>query len=294
MVFLLTSLGWACYYMCQRTVPAATAALSERGYSKEDFGLVTSCLAVTYALSVFVTGFLSDRLRPNVLMSIGLAFCGLSCAAFPLADTVVVCCLVWAVQGLFQGCGWPACVATLRQWCRPSEIGLWWSLVSSSGNVGAAVAPLVVAYISELVNWQVSFFVIGGVSAVSSVVIFLTVSSPPSKQTSLVAKPSTKPVDGSVDDPVMTKPAEDQRWFSVLFFGDVWIITGVYIVFWMVKASVGDWLQLYLYEVANMSDAAGGSVPICCMYNNLLHQGWRNRPCRPSNRWTNVFSNKRL
>ena len=70
---------------------------------------------MAYAVSKFVSGVLSDRISARWLFAIGLFLVGGINVAFSCCSTVRMFALLWFINGLGQGCGWPPCGKVLRK-----------------------------------------------------------------------------------------------------------------------------------------------------------------------------------
>jgi PREDICTED: glucose-6-phosphate translocase isoform 1 len=76
--------------------------------------LISSSQNVAYAISKFVGGILSDQISSRYLFSIGLISSGLFTIFFSYSDSLLFFVFLWFMNGLAQGCGWPACAKLLR------------------------------------------------------------------------------------------------------------------------------------------------------------------------------------
>lgn len=70
---------------------------------------------MAYAISKFISGVLSDQISARWLFSIGLFLVGGINVAFSWSSTVPMFSLLWFINGLGQGCGWPPCGKVLRK-----------------------------------------------------------------------------------------------------------------------------------------------------------------------------------
>ena len=78
-------------------------------------GMITSSQTMAYAISKFISGVLSDQISARWLFSIGLFLVGGINIAFSWSSTVSMFSLLWFINGLGQGCGWPPCGKVLRK-----------------------------------------------------------------------------------------------------------------------------------------------------------------------------------
>ncbi|KAL5484002.1 hypothetical protein EMCRGX_G020428 [Ephydatia muelleri] len=176
--------------------------------------MISSCFATAYGVSKFLSSVLSDHTSATFMLSLCLGFSGLCCILFPLAGGVWLLCALWFVQGITQGLGWPACAKILREWYPRSQLGMWWSILSSSGNVSSALLPVLLAYFHSLAGWQFNFYVIGAAALAMSAVVLMIMKDSPSlaPREQRLPLPATEP---SHQGPV--------GLIGVLYSVDVWL-----------------------------------------------------------------------
>lgn len=78
-------------------------------------GMISSSQSLAYAISKFISGVLSDQISARWLFSIGLCMVGGINVVFSWSSTVAVFSVLWFLNGLGQGLGWPPCGRVLRK-----------------------------------------------------------------------------------------------------------------------------------------------------------------------------------
>ncbi|HRE32251.1 MAG TPA: MFS transporter, partial [Candidatus Berkiella sp.] len=63
------------------------------------------------------------------------------------------------MNGWFQAWGWPACCKQLNYWFAQSERGLWYSICSTSHNLGGALIPIIAVFCAIQFGWRYAMFV---------------------------------------------------------------------------------------------------------------------------------------
>lgn len=247
-------LGWCSYYFCRKSFPASIPNLiADNGLSKDDIGTISSSFAAAYGFSKFFNSILSDHVSARKMFSVGLLLSGLGCFVFPFsAHSVPLSASVWFVEGIIQGLGWAPCAKLLKVWYPPSQIGTWWSMLSTAGNVAAAISPLLITYLSSVFNWRVSFTVIGAFTIAVGLIVSFTIKDSPSDvgvESFQKSKTEGKEVD----------KGSSLRWYSPLFYGNLWVASAAYAALYVVKNAVADWSQLYFIQVANKSQAVSAA-----------------------------------
>ncbi|WP_201748570.1 RDD family protein, partial [Escherichia coli] len=72
----------------------------------------------------------------------------------------------WILNAFFQGWGWPPCSKILTSWYSRSERGSWWAIWNTSHNVGGALIPLLVGFISLHFSWRYGMIIPGIIGVV--------------------------------------------------------------------------------------------------------------------------------
>jgi OPA family sugar phosphate sensor protein UhpC-like MFS transporter len=70
------------------------------------------------------------------------------------------------MNGVFQGWGWPPITKQLTYWFSQKERGTWWSICSTSHNVGGGLIPILVAYaiaynFTDMAGWRYAMLLPG-------------------------------------------------------------------------------------------------------------------------------------
>ena len=295
-MFLSMFVGWSCHTLVRRTLPSATSSLIQhQGFSRDEIGMIASCFASAYGVSKFLGAIISDHASPGKVFSCGLLLGGFCCIIFPNASVIPLACAVWFVEGIVQGLGWPPCVVLLKSWYPQSQIGRWWSILSSAGNITGALIPFIVLYFTSLVNWSFSFYFFGIVSVLTGMAVLLSIKDSPTEVLKLasetdrnsekaddkvyaeisgsatMAENATKSNKGTLDDKDVggtgsattvkdtRVDASSQKWYAAFFVPNLWVVSLVYAILYLVNSSSQNWSQLYFVQVVRMSEASAAT-----------------------------------
>jgi sugar phosphate permease len=123
-------------------------------YIKEDLGLsndqtawLLSAFFWTYALAQVPAGGLSDRRGARLVLTLYILLWSLCTGLVGLATTFAVILALRFGCGLAQAGAYPSSAALLTDWVPFRRRGLASSTVSNGGRLGAAVAPVLTAYL---------------------------------------------------------------------------------------------------------------------------------------------------
>ncbi|PNJ52027.1 SLC37A3 isoform 15, partial [Pongo abelii] len=123
-------------------------------------GTLDTIFLFSYAVGLFISGIVGDRLNLRWVLSFGMCSSALVVFVFgALTEWLhfynkwLYCCL-WIVNGLLQSTGWPCVVAVMGNWFGKAGRGVvfgLWSACASVGNIlGACLASSVLQYGYEI------------------------------------------------------------------------------------------------------------------------------------------------
>ena len=159
--------GYVFYYFTRKSFSYAMPALmQDLGFDKVDLGIIGSILSISYGASKFLSGIISDRSNPRYFMGIGLILTGVFNFCFGMSSSIVFFGIFWALNGLFQGWGWPPCARLLTHWYSQNERGTWWGIWNTSQTLGGAIIPILVAFCVAMWNWRMALYVPGALCVI--------------------------------------------------------------------------------------------------------------------------------
>lgn len=105
------------------------------------FGILDSCYLISYALFMFLAGYLAERIHLRYFLSFGMIFSGIFTYLFGLAYYYNIHNLYYFIilqifTGLFQTTGWPAVVSAVGNWCPKESRGTTFGIWNSHTNLG--------------------------------------------------------------------------------------------------------------------------------------------------------------
>ena len=161
-IFYSMFIGYAFYYFTRKSFTFAMPGLIEDlQLTKGELGLLGSVLYITYGLSKFASGILSDRCNPRYFMAVGLVLTGIFNIFFGLSSSLLMFAIFWGLNGWFQGFGWPPCARFFTHWYSQNERGSWWSTWNVSHNVGAFLIPWIIGVCLHYFGWRSAMYVPG-------------------------------------------------------------------------------------------------------------------------------------
>jgi OPA family glycerol-3-phosphate transporter-like MFS transporter len=259
-----TFIGYATYYLVRNNLAPIKPELEETlHYSKEMLGNIGAVTALTYGLSKFVMGVVSDRSDPRKFMATGLVLSALCNFAFGAIESYQAHLWLWGLNGFFQGMGWPPCGRTMGHWFSESERGLKFSMWNTSHNVGGAIAGVMAAdAVGRFGGWQYAFYVPGVISLAVAAYLYARLRDTPQS----VGLPSIE--EWRNDYPAAKGEScelleEQLGWRElvldkVLLNPWVWLLAFANFFVYITRYSMLDWGPTYLQEVKQVSTEGGG------------------------------------
>lgn len=163
---IATMMGYMLFYFLRKNFSLAMPGIeAELGITKTSLGMFLTLHGLVYGLSKFLNGYWSDRLNSRVYMVTGLSLCLLVNVAFgfgpvfaalltgkafgPLfmSALVTIFGVLWVLNGLFQGSGFPPCARLLTHWIPPKELATKMSVWNTSHSIGAGLIVILCGYI---------------------------------------------------------------------------------------------------------------------------------------------------
>ncbi len=241
-IFYSLYIGYVCFYLTRKSFTfAMPAMLTELSYTKADLGFLGSTLYITYGISKFSSGILSDRANPRYFMSIGLILTGICNLLFAESSSLILFAVIWGLNGFFQGWGLPPATKQIAYWFTQKERGFWWSIFSTSNNVGGALAPILVALILSSLNWKWAMYIPGVIGIVLGLFILERMRGTPQSMGFEVGLEEKKTDDNA--------SAKELLWNSVLKNKAIWTLAFAFFSIFVIRTAISDWGALYLQQV---------------------------------------------
>lgn len=254
-------IGYACFYFTRKSFTFAMPdMISNLHFTKADMGILGSIFYVTYGVSKFISGILSDKSNPRYFMAIGLIMTGVANILFGFSSSLVMLMILWLVNGVFQGWGWPPCARLLTQWYSLHERGRWWAVWNTSHNFGGALIPVIVGFCALHWGWRGAMFVPGVFAIVIGLITINRLADvPQSKGLPPIEEYRNDYPEGhkTVSKQVSTK---EILLKYVLKNKYIWILAIAYVLVYVVRTAVNDWAALYLTEKGHSLLSADSTV----------------------------------
>ena len=258
-VFLGIFIGYAGYYLLRKNFSMVMPDLIQQGYSKSDLGVALSAISISYGISKFVMGTVSDRSNARVFLSLGLVLSAITMIVmglFPFATASIgVMFVLLFINGWFQGMGWPPCGRVVVHWFSVKERGTKMSIWNVAHNVGGGLmAPIAIAGLTVFGSWQAKLFFPGIVALAVAFITYLLVRDTPQScglpPIEKYKETYTKDYNESHEKELSTKQI---LLDYVLVNKLIWYIALANAFIYLVRYGVLDWAPTYLKEAKGFS-----------------------------------------
>lgn len=258
-IFCGIFVGYAGYYLVRKNFCLAMPHLIEEGYSRSDLGLAASGLSVSYGLSKFLMGSVSDRSNVQVFLPLGLFLSAIVVFALgfiPWAtSSIAVMFALLFINGWVQGMGWAPCGRTMVHWWSQKERGSIVSLWNVSHNIGGGlIGPLFLLGMGWFNDWHAVFYVPAAVAAAVAIFALLVVRDTPQSC-------GLPPVEEyRYDYPTDYQTEYEQELSSkdiflryILHNTLLWWLAGASVFVHLIRYGILDWAPTYLKETREFS-----------------------------------------
>lgn len=245
-------IGYAFYYLTRKSFTfAIPGMIQELDMDKAQVGLLGSILYISYGISKFATGILSDKSNPRYFMAFGLMMTGVCNILFGMSSSLLLFAIFWGLNGWFQGFGWPPCARLLTHWYSHSERGSWWSTWNVSHNVGAFIIPWIAGFALQFLGWRYAMYIPGVMCILGGFFLINRLRDTPQS----LGLPT---IEEYRDDYVgaQRKKGEEEKELTtkeilldyVLSNKFIWLLAAAYFFVYIVRTGINDWTGLFLIE----------------------------------------------
>lgn len=149
-------------YLDRQSLPVAVAAIQrDIPLSNTEFGALSSCFLLAYAVMYAGGGALVDRLGTKRGFLLIMIFWSVACASQSLAIGFGMLAVSRFLLGAGEGGGFPAATKVIAEWFPVGERSTAMGLVNAGTAIGAVVAPPAIAAILTVSNWRAVFVACG-------------------------------------------------------------------------------------------------------------------------------------
>jgi OPA family glycerol-3-phosphate transporter-like MFS transporter len=243
-------------------------------------GSILAISAIAYGIGKFLMGSLSDRSDPRKFMAIGLFLTAMCNFVFGSVENYTVHLLLWALNGLIQGMGWPPCGRSIGHWFSLRERGSYFAIWNVAHNIGGGLAGILAAFAASNYGWQAAFYFPGIIAVIGSGYLFWRLRDTPQS----VGLPSIEEYkndypEGELQHGIHEKELSTRELFidNILTNKYLWIVAIANFFVYIVRYSMLDWGPTYLREIKGATLTGGGIAILIIEFGGIpstLLMGW--------------------
>ena len=261
LIFIVLTLAYFFVYFHRLSLSiVANDLIADFKTTASVMGLLGSIYFYCYAFMQFPAGLLSDSLGPRKSVTFFLVIASAGSIIFGFAPTIKIAFFGRVMVGLGVSMVFIPTMKILSRWFHPHEFAFMTGILNAVGGLGVLAATWLLAVMTLLVGWRISFELIGCCTFIIVVLVWFVVRDRPEDK----GWPSIKELDKKNDDKI-TPPTKQipllegacrvisEKYFwpvAIWFFFDC----GVFFAFG------GLWGGPYLMHVYGMSRAQAGTV----------------------------------
>jgi sugar phosphate permease len=274
-VLWLTVLAYMVTYMDRVVISIAAPSIQEEfGFSTIVMGWIFFAFQISYALFQIPGGWLGDRFGPRralaLVVSWWSAFTALTAAAWSAASMIVVRFLF----GMGEAGAFPIATRSLSRWMLPSERGWAQGVTHAGARLGAAVTPVLVAFIILHLGWRAPFLIFALVGLAWAAVWFLYYRDTP-REHSGVNAPELDMIESALG--ARSRARKSVPWRQLLSNPQIWLLSAMYFCYGYAIVTFLAWFPKYLDEARGLELAQMGlyaSAPLAAGVLGDLAGGW--------------------
>ncbi len=134
---------------------------NEFGLSPEQWGLVTGAFAIAYALFEIPSGYWADKFGARAMLVRIVLWWSLFTSLTGFATKLWSLVVIRFFFGAGEAGAYPTAATVVFRWFPAVERGRTFGIVLLSGQLGGAIAPLLIVPIQARFGWRTSFFLFG-------------------------------------------------------------------------------------------------------------------------------------
>lgn len=269
-IFYSIYVGYVFFYFTRKSFTFVMPEMvNDLGLTYSQLGILSTILYITYGISKFASGVLSDRSNPRYFMAIGLIITGILNIFFGMSSSLFWLAILCGLNGVFQGWGWPPITKQLTYWFSKKERGTWWSVCSTSHNVGGGLIPIIVAYaliynFTDMSGWRYAMLVPGFTCVLVGLFLLNRLRDVPQS----LGLPPIELYRGEKDESRQyeKESAETSLTAKQILFEKVlnnkfvWVMAVSYFFVYVVRTAVNDWTIPYLVALGFDRVLASASI----------------------------------
>ncbi|MBE6584323.1 MAG: MFS transporter [Ruminococcaceae bacterium] len=243
--WLFTLVYFASYVMRINFAVMLVKVCSDMALGKSDLAIVITALTVTYGIGQVISGFVGDKIKPQYMLTCGLALAIICNVAMFFCRDVNSMTAVWAINGLAHAMLWPPIVRLNSTYIPEDEYSYASVRVSWGSSIATILLYLGCPLLLSVMSWRAIILVCAGVGVVV-MAVWLIASSKLLRDDMILVRPADKSHDG-----VKTSAYPAIPKFVILPI--IFIVLGI-VFQGMMRDGVTNWMPSFLLETFGLPE----------------------------------------
>ena len=267
---------------------AGSSIAADYGLTNSQLGYVFSSFLLGYALFQTAGGWLSDKLGPRRVLTVGVVWWGIFTALTAVVPSRIRGALLFFVAIRFLlGAGeaviYPASNQFVSWWIPTQERGVANGIIFAGVGVGAGITPPAISYVMFHYGWRSSFWMSAVIGLAAGFIWFLIARDKPEEHPSVSPAElhfiqagrtllSSESLSASTIPPPDANAVKSLPWSTILKSKNVWAVTFSYFCYGYVAWIFFSWFYIYLAKVRGLNLKASAfyatlpflAMAVCC------------------------------
>jgi phosphoglycerate transporter family protein len=247
-ILFWSTIGYGTFYFVRKNFSVVLPIMEKQlGISKSSLGLILTLHGVIYGIFKFLGGVAADRANARMFMALALLASAVINVFFGLSSLVILFGILWMLNGIFQGMGYPPCARLLTHWFSPKELATKMSFWNASHSLGGGAIVVLCGYlVAHFDSWRVCFFVPAVIAAVMAVFLLAYLRDTPES----VGLPEIEGTHVAGGDTATESNADFRRFLRRQVFSNkyIWIASIANFFVYTIRFSFFDWGTSFLKE----------------------------------------------
>ena len=155
------AIAWACtlvyfasYLMRINFAVMIVKICSDMQVSKTDLAIVLTGLTIAYGTGQIISGMLGDKIKPQLLLTIGLALAAVCNVSMFFCTSIPVMTVVWSINGFAHSMLWPPIVRLMSTYLTDNEYGYSAVRVSWGSSFATIFLYLFCPFMLNFMPWR--------------------------------------------------------------------------------------------------------------------------------------------
>lgn len=257
--FALTWVGYASYYVTRKNLSVVKSRLHDTfGLSTTALGEIDTLYLACYALGMFASGTLGDRIGARRLLTIGMLGSAAMALWFGLSSELWAFATAFALNGLFQSTGWPGNVKAMQPFFTRGSRGRVMGLWTTNYQVGGILATALATFILVRWGWRAAFVGPAAWVTLIAILIYMLLIERPEDRGLPPVEAATANTTAAASTGAAAAEEKTPSLAELLRLPVLWALGGSYFGLKMIRYSLLFWLPFYLKQHLHYSEGEAG------------------------------------